>query len=117
MGALLLLASCAAPAATVPPASRQAVTQIEIEYVGRFLGPATAYSLLPRCPRRASAACSDPATVAALSDARKRLHDTIIALRNFSDAAPEADATVLIARARRELAAGEALIPAKSRMP
>ena len=115
---LLLLAGCAAPATVAPtPSSRQAVTAIELEYVNKFLDPATAYGLLPPCPQPANAACSDPAIVAALSDTQKKLHNTIIALRNFSDAQPQADATMLIARARSELSAGEALIPAKSLAP
>jgi hypothetical protein len=109
MGLLLLVAPMSA--------SRQAVTVIELEYVDRFLTPAMAYGLLPRCPQPANTACSDSATVAALRDTQIKLHDTIIALRNFSDASPQADATVLIARAREELSAGETLIPAKSLAP
>lgn len=115
---LFLLAGCAAPAAVAPTSvSRGAVTAIELEYVNQFLAPATAYGLLPRCPQPTNVACSDPAMVAELSDTQKQLHDTIIALRNFADASPQADATVLIARARSELRAGEALIPAKSLAP
>jgi hypothetical protein len=115
---LFLLAGCAAPATVEPPsASRGAVTAIELEYINKFLAPATAYGLLPRCPQLTNAACSDPAIVTELSETQKELHNTIIALRNFADASPQADATVLIARARRELSAGEALIPAKSLAP
>jgi hypothetical protein len=115
---LLLLAGCVAPARVAPiSASRQAVTAIELEYVSKFLTPATAYDLLPPCPQPANAACSDPAIVAALSDRQKKLHNTITALRSFSDASPQADATVLIDEARRQLNAGEALIPAKALAP
>jgi hypothetical protein len=115
---ILLLAGCAAPAAVEPvSASRLAVTAIELEYINKFLAPAAAYGILPRCPQPAATACSDPAIVAALSDTQKNLHNTIIALRNFSDASPQADATVLIDKARRELSAGEALIPAKALAP
>ncbi len=115
---LLLLAGCAAPATVAPiSASRQAVTAIELEYVSKFLMPATAYDLLPPCPRPANAACSDPAIVATLSDRQKKLHNTITALRSFSDASPQADASALIDEARRQLSAGEALIPAKALTP
>ena len=115
MGLLLLLpAGCAAPAV---PASQRAVTAIELEYVSRFLTPVMAYSLLPLCPQPGNAACRDPATASALNDRQKRLHDTIVALRNFSDASPAADATTLIAKARRELNAAEALVPAQTLAP
>jgi hypothetical protein len=115
---LLFLAGCAA-SATVEPisTSRQAVTAIELEYVGKFLTPATAYSLLPRCPQPANRPCSDPAIVATLNETEIKLHHTILALRNFSDASPQADATALIDRTRRDLIAAEALVPTQSLTP
>ncbi len=110
---LLFLAGCAAPAPiTTISASQQAVTAIELEYVNKFLVPAAAYDLMPRCPQPQGAACSDSAVVATLRDTRVKLHNTIYALRDFSDASPQADATALIANARKELSAAEALVPA-----
>ena len=114
---VLLLAGCATPVVAPVSVSRQAVTQIELEYVNKFLVPAASYQLLPRCPKPAGTACSDAATVARLHETQQHLHNTIYALRNFSDAAPDADASVLIANARTELAAAEAMVPAKGATP
>jgi hypothetical protein len=115
---VLLLAGCAAPAALPPiSVSQQAVTAIELEYVGKFLVPAAAYSLLPRCPKPQGTACSDSALVAKLRDTQMKLHDAIYALRDFSDAAPQADATALIASTRGQLAAAEAMVPAEGATP
>lgn len=107
---MLTLAGCAAPAVVVST-SQQAVTTIELEYVNKFLVPATAYSMLPRCPQADGKTCSDAATVARLRDTQATLHDTIYKLRDFSDAAPQADATALIASTRAQLAAAEASVP------
>lgn len=116
---MLLLAGCAAPPRIVPSisASQQAVTAIELEYVNRFLVPAAAYTLLPRCPKPAGTACSDPSLVATLHAAQVKLHNRIYALRDFTDAAPQADATTQIADAKSQLAAAEAMIPAKKAAP
>lgn len=116
---MLLLAGCATPPPAVPPisASQQAVTAIELEYVNKFLVPAAAYSLLPRCPQPVGTACSDPSLVASLRSTQAALHNTIYALRDFSDASPAADATALIANARNRLAAAEAMVPAGKARP
>ena len=110
---LLFLAGCATPAPVITiSASQQAVTSIELEYVNKFLVPAAAYDLMPRCPQPQGPACSDPAIVATLRDTQTKLHNTIYALRDFSDASPQADASALIANARKQLSAAEALVPA-----
>jgi uncharacterized lipoprotein YajG len=114
---MLLLAGCAAPPVVTVSTSQQAVTAIELEYTNKFLVPAAAYSLLPRCPKPQDTPCSDPALVATLRDTQIKLHNTIYALRDFSDASPQADASALIANARKELAAAEALVPAKGATP
>jgi len=113
---VLLLAGCAAPTAIIP-ASQQAVTSIELEYVSKFLVPATAYSMLPRCPQPDGKACSDPAMVATLRDTQAKLHDAIYKLRDFTDASPQADATTLIANMRAQLAAAEASVPKTGAKP
>ena len=114
---LLLLAGCAAPrVATISP-SRQAVTAIELEYVNKFLIPAASYDLLLRCPQPQGVACSDSAIVTKLRDAQMKLHNTIYALRDFTDASPQADATDLIANAQAALGAAEAILPAKAVKP
>jgi uncharacterized lipoprotein YajG len=115
---MLLLAGCAGP----PPvltvsASQQAVTAIELDYVNKFLVPAAGYTLLPRCPRPAGTVCSDPALVATLHNAQTALHNSIYALRDFTNASPHADATALIANARSQLTAAEAMIPATKAAP
>ncbi|HXE17640.1 MAG TPA: hypothetical protein VN632_10450 [Stellaceae bacterium] len=112
---VLAVAGCAAP--VIVSTSQQAVTSIELEYVGKFLVPVTAYSMLPRCPQADGKTCSDPATVAALRDTQRKLHDAIYRLRDFSDAAPQADATALIASTRAQLAAAEASVPATGAKP
>jgi uncharacterized lipoprotein YajG len=114
---VLLLAGCAAPAVVTVSSSEQAVTAIELEYTNKFLVPAAAYSLLPRCPKPQGTPCSDPALVAKLRDTQIKLHNTIYALRDFSDASPQADASALIANTRNELAAAETMIPAKGTAP
>lgn len=114
---LLLLAGCAAPTAVTISSSQQAVTAIELEYVNKFLTPATAYDLLPRCPQQEGTPCSDLAIVTKLRDTQAKLHNTIYALRDFSDASPQADATTLIANTRRELSAAEALVPTTKAAP
>lgn len=114
---MLLLAGCAAPAIVTISASQQAVTAIELEYVNKFLVPAAAYTMLPRCPKPGGTPCSDPTVVAKLRDTQIKLHNTIYALRNFSDASPQADAGGLVANARKELAAAELMIPAKKAIP
>ena len=114
---LLLLASCAAPAVVTVSTSQQAVTAIELEYTNKFLVPAAAYSLLPRCPKPQGTRCSDSALVAKLRDEQVKLHNTIYALRDFSDASPQADASALIANARQELAAAETMIPTQGAKP
>jgi hypothetical protein len=119
LGVLFLASGCAAPAApivTVSP-SQQAVTTIELEYISKFLVPAASYSLLPRCPKPQGTICSDPAIVTKLRDTQVKLHNAIFALRNFSDAAPNADATSQIANTRLELSAAEAILPAKGPTP
>lgn len=116
---MLLLAGCAAPAPIVPSisASQQAVTSIELDYVSKFLVPTAAYTLLPRCPQPMKTACSDPSLVANLQATQTKLHNTIYALRDFTDASPQADATALIANARGQLAAAEAMVPNKTVKP
>ncbi len=113
MMGMLLLAGCAAPAVVTVSASQQAVTAIELEYVNKFLVPAAAYTMLPRCPKLEGTACSDPTLVTKLRDTQIKLHNTIYALRDFSDASPQADASALVANARKELAAAEVMIPAR----
>jgi hypothetical protein len=114
---MLLLAGCAAP--IVPPLSQsqQAVTAIELDYVQKFLVPAAAYDLLPRCPQSAGGPCSEAATIDKLRAAQVKLHQAIYALRDFSDAAPTTDATTLIANTRASLASAEALLPATGGKP
>jgi hypothetical protein len=114
---MLLLAGCAAPAVTPVSGSEQAVTALELDYVNKFLVPAAAYSLSPRCPQPAGTPCSDPALVASLRATQAKLHDTIHALRDFSDASPQADASALIANAQAQLAAAAAMVPAKQAAP
>jgi hypothetical protein len=118
IGAVLLLAGCAAPVvvATISR-SQQAVTAIELEYVNDFLIPAASYDLLPRCPQPQGAACSDAAIVTKLRDTQVKLHNTIYALRDFTDASPQANAADLIANARAALHAAEAILPAKRAKP
>jgi hypothetical protein len=119
---LLLLGGCAAlpPVGPPPaiPASRQAVVAMELEYVQKFLAPATAYTLLPRCPQpAANAACSDPAVVAHLRAAEAKVHAAIYAARDLTDAAPDADASTLLANARASLDAAEAILPKTGAKP
>jgi hypothetical protein len=116
---MLLLAGCATPAPSVPPisASQQAVTQIELEYVNKFLIPAAAYSLLRRCPQPGGTACSDPSAVTNLRATQAKLHNAIYALRNFTDAAPQAEASAQIADVRSQLTAAEAMVPVKKGSP
>ncbi len=114
---MLLLAGCAAPTVVTVPTSQQAVTAIELEYVNKFLVPAAAYTMLPHCPKPQGTPCSDPALIAKLRDTQIKLHDSIYALRDFSDASPQADAGGLIANARKELAAAELMIPVKGASP
>jgi len=114
--AMVLLAGCAAPMDTIS-ASQQAVTRMELDYVQKFLVPAAAYDLLPRCPQPAGKACSDAAVIARLRAAQRKLHDAIYALRDVTDAAPAADAGTLLANAQASLGAAEALLPAKADAP
>lgn len=111
---LLLLGGCAAiPPIGQPsmPASQKAVVSLELEYVDKFLAPATAYTLLPRCPQPEHRACSDPTEVARLHDAQVKVHNAIYAARDFTNAAPAADASALLASARTELTSAEAMLP------
>jgi hypothetical protein len=112
---LLLLGGCATvpgfgPPPAMPP-QRQALISLELEYVNQFLVPATSYTLLPRCPQPPGMACSDPAVVAQLRTAQGRIHNAIYAARDLIAAAPQADATMLLANARASLHAGEAILP------
>ncbi|MGH7075949.1 MAG: hypothetical protein ACREFD_17365 [Stellaceae bacterium] len=77
----------------------------------KFLVPAAAYTLLPRCPQSAATTCSDPTIVAGLRAAEIKVHNAIYALRDLSDAAPSADASSLIANARAALDSAEAILP------
>ena len=116
--AMLLLAGCAAPAAMTPTSSsRQAVTEIELEYVQKFLIPATSYDLMPRCPGQPPKSCSDLTIIAKLRAAQLKLHDMIVALRDFADASPDVDATALIVSARASLATAETILPATGAAP
>jgi hypothetical protein len=116
---MLLLAGCVTPTPSIPPvsASQQAVTTIELDYVNKFLVPAAAYTLMPRCPQPAGTACSDAALVSRLRSTQAALHNTIYALRDFTNASPQADATALIANARGQLGAAEAMVPRKEATP
>jgi len=114
--AILLLAGCAAPMETIS-ASQQAVTRIELDYVQKFLVPAAAYDLLPRCAQPPGTACGDPATIVQLRAAQRKLHDAIYALRDLTDAAPAADAGTLLANVQASLGGAEALLPAKAGAP
>jgi hypothetical protein len=102
---------------TPASSSRQAVTEIELEYVQKFLIPATSYDLLPRCPRQPPEACSDLTTIAKLRAAQLKLHDMIVALRDFADASPDVDATALIVSARASLTTAETILPATGAAP
>jgi hypothetical protein len=116
---VLLLGGCAAMpnlvptpiTAHLPTPARQAVTAIELEYIQKFLVPSTAYTLLPRCPQPPDIACGDPSLVARLRAAQVKVHDAIYAARDLTDAAPDADASALLADARASLHAAEALVP------
>jgi len=114
--AMLLLAGCAAPMETIS-ASQQAITRMELDYVQKFLVPAAAYDLLPRCPQPPGTACGDPATIVQLRAAQRKLHAAIYTLRDLTDASPAADTGVLIANAQASLGAAEALLPTKAGAP
>jgi hypothetical protein len=113
---MLLLAGCAAPIVSPLSPSQQAVTALELEYVQKFLVPAASYDLLPRCPQ-AAGGCSQTDIITKLRAAQGKLHQTIYALRDFTDASPNGDASTLIVNARASLAAAEALLPAKGGTP
>ena len=113
---VLLVAGCAAPAAIIP-ASQQAVTSIELEYVSKFLVPTTAYSMLPRCPQADGKACSDPATVATLRDTQAKLHDAIYGCATSPTRRRKPMRRQLIANTRAQLAAAEASVPEDGAKP
>jgi hypothetical protein len=113
---LLLLSGCAAmphlaPAPAPLSSGQQAVTALELEYVQKFLVPATAYTLLPPCPQPSGTKCSDPARVESLHAAQVKVHNAIYAARDLTDTARDAGASALIANARAALNAAEALVP------
>jgi hypothetical protein len=121
IASLFLLGGCATlPSPTQPttmPTSQRAVVTLELDYVHDFLVPATSYTLLPRCPAAADAACSDPVIVARLRTAETKVHNAIYAARDLSDAAPDADVAPLIANARRALDAAETILPKTGAKP
>jgi hypothetical protein len=110
------VAGCAgnAPALSPPPksgTSQVAAAALAQEYLDKFLTPATAYALSPRCPQPAGAACSDPAIIVKLQAAQKSARRALDAAQHFADAAPTADASGALSAARQALTAAEAIIP------